>query len=101
MGEKRVYLGEKAKLRLGGETEGDTARETRAGGWERSLRRGLSGSIDGSSRGREGKRRRRHCCCRSGFRGLSMKPKASTVHSSYRERERDRDLSERLGSRFL
>lgn len=35
MGEKRVYLGEKAKLGLGGETEGNSARETRAGGWER------------------------------------------------------------------
>ena len=35
MGEKGVYLGEKAKLRLGGETEGNSARETRASGWER------------------------------------------------------------------
>lgn len=47
-----VNLGEKAKLRLGGETERNSARETRAA-WKREVCRGSGDCIDGSSRRRE------------------------------------------------
>lgn len=47
-----VYLGVKAKLRLGGETERNSARETRAG-WKREVCRRLGDCIDGSIRRRE------------------------------------------------